>query len=60
MQKINNKITNAKKKTTHKIIFVIVGIVRKIETTLGISNRGDLTKGIVRSLEEQNGKLSYY
>lgn len=58
MQKINNKITNVKKKT-HKIIFVIVGIVRKIETTLGISNRGDLTKGIVRSLEEQNGKLSY-
>lgn len=58
MQKINNKITNVKKKP-HKIIFVIVGIVRKIETTLGISNRGDLTKGIVRSLEEQNGKLSY-
>lgn len=47
------------KKKPHKIIFVIVGIVRKIETTLGISNRGDLTKGIVRSLEEQNGKLSY-
>lgn len=59
MQKINNKITNAKK-TPHKLIFVIVNIVRKTETMLGISNRGDSTKGIVGRLEEQNGKLRQF